>query len=190
MPRPTNALQRSFFGNSCEAAKQAASLWLSDFNYHGPIARHSIRVRRVDSLFIARLTYSEASTAIEPHEPLAEETPIQLNKSRREAMPSALTRCRRTMSRFGLKCREVFDGLRLRLKPDPARRRGARSLLRFRCRHAVDGLPRRRKPVSAASRLRPQEDCGDLVKGIFDFNAVLLAPLGAGNDGGFRSQQR
>ena len=191
LPSRTTELQRSFFGTSRDAARHAASVWLSDFSEHGPITRHYIRVRSVDSLFIARLTYSMASAAIEPHEPLEEEAPIQLNESRREAMLSALARCSRTMSRFALKCREAFNGLRFRLKPGPARRRRARSLLRLRCREAVGELRRKRKAVSAAGGLRDQEDCEDLLETLFDFNGVLLAPVGAGkNGGGIRSQQR
>ena len=104
-------------------------------------------------------------------------------------MPSALTRCRRTMSRFGLKCREVFDGLRLRLKPVLRVAEGQGSCF-------ASGAVTRwiGSLVGGSLFLLPAgydpKKMRRLVKGIFDFNAVLLAPLGAGNDGGFRSQQR
>ena len=59
LPGQTTELQRSFFGNTPDVARDAASAWLRDFDAHEPFEILSITTREYGSLFVTTVTYSE-----------------------------------------------------------------------------------------------------------------------------------
>jgi hypothetical protein len=120
LPSQTTELRRSFFGDSPDAARDAASAWLRDFDAHGPFDIHAISTSKDDGRFIATVTYSEASIVIRPHERLKEEAPVKPSWKLRDALLPALARCNQIKSELRLRCDEVADGLRLLLTPASA----------------------------------------------------------------------
>ena len=52
---------RAFLGESPDAARRAASEWLSDFSAHGPLEIVKIRTIQEGATFVATVTYSAAA---------------------------------------------------------------------------------------------------------------------------------
>jgi hypothetical protein len=109
LPGQTTELQRSFFGNTPDAARDAASAWLRDFDAHEPFEILSINTLEYGSLFVTTVIYSE--TGIKPRAP-SKEAPVS-----QEATPSARARCSQVESQLRLRSNTVVDRLGPLLTP-------------------------------------------------------------------------
>ncbi len=114
LPGQTTELQRSFFGNTPDAARDAASAWLRDFDTHEPFEILSINTREYGSLFVTTVIYSE--TGIKPRARF-KEAPIRRGEDRHEATPSARARCTQVESQLRLRSNTVVDRLGPLLTP-------------------------------------------------------------------------
>ena len=101
LPGQTTELQRSFFGNTPDVARDAASAWLRDFDAHEPFEILSINTREYGSLFVTTVNYSE--TGIKPRAPSKETTVSQ------EATPSAPAHCTQVELQLRLRSNTVVD---------------------------------------------------------------------------------
>lgn len=79
MSTPSDAAEKSksFRGGTPNAARDAASEWLRNFNAHGPLDIRSISVSEKGETFIATVVYSDATIEITPrHFPDREAEPL------------------------------------------------------------------------------------------------------------------
>ena len=57
---------KAFPGESPNAARDAATVWLRDFSEHGPLDIRSIRVSEDGETFVATVTYADATIETTP----------------------------------------------------------------------------------------------------------------------------